>query len=50
MIVQYLKHGYRVSEVRSHEYCRAWGHSKLSTFHKAHIFFWRLFVDLISGK
>lgn len=50
MIVQFLKHGYRVTEVRSHEYCRGWGKSKLPTLHKAYIFFWRLFLDLVSGK
>lgn len=50
MIVQFLKHGYRVTEVRSHEYCRRWGQSKLPTYRKAHLFFRRLFLDLISGK
>ena len=46
MIIQYLKHGYRVTEVRSHEYCRKWGASKLPTYRKAYLFFWRLFLDL----
>lgn len=50
MIVQYLKHGYRVTEVRSHESCRAWGESKLPTFRKAYLFFWRLFLDYVTGK
>jgi len=50
MIVQYLKHGYRVTEVRSHEFCRAWGESKLPTFRKAYLFFWRLFLDYVTGK
>jgi glycosyltransferase involved in cell wall biosynthesis len=50
MIIQYLKHGYRVTEVRSHEYCRKWGASKLPTYRKAYLFFWRLFLDLISRK
>ena len=50
MIVQFLKYGYRVIEVRSHEYCRKWGQSKLPTYRKAHLFFRRLFLDLISGK
>jgi glycosyltransferase involved in cell wall biosynthesis len=50
MIVQFLKHGYRVSEVRSHEYCRKWGQSKLPTYRKAFLFFGRLFLDLVSGK
>ena len=50
MIVQFLKHGFRVTEVASHEECRKWGDSKLPTFRKAHLFFWRLFVDLVTGK
>jgi len=50
MIVQYLKHGYTVTEVRSHESCRAWGESKLPTFRKAYLFFWRLFLDYVTGK
>ena len=50
MIVQCLKYGYRVTEVGSHEYCRKWGNSKLPTFRKAHLFFWRLFLDLVSKK
>ena len=49
MIVQFLKAGCRVTEVRSHEHCRKWGHSKLPTYRKAYLFFWRLFVDLVSG-
>lgn len=48
MIVQFLKRSFRVTEVGSHEYERGWGHSKLPTLHKAHIFFWRLFLDLFS--
>jgi len=47
MIARFLKHGYRVVEVRSHEYCRKWGKSKLPTYRKAYLFFWRLFLDLI---
>lgn len=50
MIVQFLKHGYRVTEVRSHESCRKWGASKLPTYRKAYLFFWRLFLDLVTGK
>jgi dolichol-phosphate mannosyltransferase len=50
MIVQFLKHGFRVTEVGSHEECRKWGNSKLPTFQKAHLFFWRLFMDMITGK
>jgi glycosyltransferase involved in cell wall biosynthesis len=49
MIVQFLKHRYRVTEVRSHEYCRKWGQSKLPTYRKAFLFFRRLFLDLVSG-
>lgn len=47
MIVQFLKYGYRVVEVGSHEYCRKWGESKLPTWRKSYLFFWRLFLDLI---
>lgn len=50
MIVQYLKSGLRVTEVASHEYERAWGQSKLPTYRKAYLFFWRLFLDLVSGR
>jgi dolichol-phosphate hexosyltransferase len=46
MIAQFLRSGYRVTEVRSHEYCRKWGASKLPTYRKAYLFFWRLFLDL----
>jgi glycosyltransferase involved in cell wall biosynthesis len=48
MIVQYLKRGYKVVEVRSHEYLRRWGRSKLPTYRKAYLFFWRLFLDVIT--
>jgi glycosyltransferase involved in cell wall biosynthesis len=50
MIVQFLKYGYRITEVRSHEYCRKWGKSKLPTYRKAYLFFRRLFLDLVSRK
>jgi len=50
MIVQYLKYGYRVTEVGSHEYCRKWGESKLPTYRKSYLFFWRLFLDYLPGK
>jgi dolichol-phosphate mannosyltransferase len=50
MIAQCLKYGYRVAEVASHEYVRGWGHSKLPTFKKAYLFFWRLFLDLVSVR
>jgi dolichol-phosphate mannosyltransferase len=46
MIAQFLKRGYRVTEVGTHEYCRAWGKSKLPTYKKAYLFFWRLFLDI----
>jgi dolichol-phosphate hexosyltransferase len=48
MIVQFLKYGHRVTEVSSHEYCRKWGKSKLPTYQKAYLFFWRLFLDLVT--
>lgn len=48
MIVQCLKNKFRVSEVASHEYERKWGVSKLPTFKKAYLFFWRLFLDIIN--
>ena len=47
MIAQFLKHNFRVTEVASHEYCRAWGKSKLPTYRRAYLFFWRLFWDLV---
>ena len=50
MIVQFLKHGYRTTEVLSHEHCRKWGKSKLPTYRKAYLFFWRLFLDLVTGR
>jgi dolichol-phosphate hexosyltransferase len=50
MIVQFLKYGYKVMEVGSHEYCRKWGVSKLPTFRKAYLFFWRLFLDLVTSR
>jgi glycosyltransferase involved in cell wall biosynthesis len=50
MIVQFLKHGYRVTEVGSHEYLRKWGRSKLPTFRKAFLFFRRLFLDFVTGR
>lgn len=49
MIVQFLKYGHRVTEVGSHESCRKWGESKLPTFRKAYLFFWRLFTDYVCG-
>lgn len=47
MIAQYLRAGYRVTEVASHEYCRKWGASKLPTYRKAWLFFFRLFLDVL---
>ncbi|MDD5677772.1 MAG: glycosyltransferase family 2 protein [Kiritimatiellae bacterium] len=49
MIVQCLKHKLRVTEVATHEYERKWGASKLPTYRKSYLFFWRLFLDLING-
>jgi len=46
MIVQCLRKGFKVTEVAAHEYNRKWGVSKLPTYHKAYLFFWRLFLDL----
>ena len=48
MIVQCLKKKLRVEEVASHEYERRWGVSKLPTYRKAYLFFWRLFLDIIN--
>ena len=47
MVIKALKQGYRVGEVPVHEYARKAGVSKLPTFRKAHIFFWRLFRELV---
>jgi hypothetical protein len=47
MICQYRRHGHRVTEVRSHEYRRRWGKSKLPTYRKAYLFFSRLALDLL---
>jgi glycosyltransferase involved in cell wall biosynthesis len=48
MIVQCLKKKLRVKEVATHEYERKWGASKLPTYKKAYLFFWRLFLDIIN--
>jgi dolichol-phosphate mannosyltransferase len=47
MIAQCIKHGYRHTEIATHEYTRKWGHSKLPTYKKAYLFFWRLFLDIV---
>jgi len=47
MVIKALKSGYRVGEVGVHEYARKAGTSKLPTFRKAHIFFIRLFKELL---
>jgi len=47
MVVQCLKKKLRVKEVASHEYERKWGASKLPTYKKAYLFFWRLFLDMM---
>lgn len=46
MVVEALKRGLRVHEVPAHESVRQWGRSKLPTFRKATLFFWRLLLDL----
>lgn len=46
MIMKCLKRGYKVCEVPSHEYERKWGKSKLPTFSKAYLFFYRLIKEL----
>ena len=48
MIVQCLKKKYRVIEVASHECERKWGTSKLPTYRKGYLFFWRLFLDILN--
>lgn len=48
MVVEALKRGLRVKDVAAHESVRQWGVSKLPTFRKATLFFWRLFLDLIT--
>jgi len=48
MVVQCLKKKFRVKEVASHEYERKWGASKLPTYKKAYLFFWRLFLDIVN--
>jgi len=51
MIIKALKRGFKVGEVPVHEYARKAGISKLPTFRKAHIFWWRLARELWrSGK
>jgi glycosyltransferase involved in cell wall biosynthesis len=47
MVCQFLRHGHRVTEVGCHEYRRGWGRSKLPTYRKALLFFWRLGLDLL---
>jgi dolichol-phosphate hexosyltransferase len=48
MLVQCLKKKFKVKEVATHEYVRKWGASKLPTYKKAYLFFWRLFLDMIN--
>ena len=47
MVVECLKKRFTILEIPSHESIRQWGHSKLPTFRKATLFFWRLFLDLV---
>ncbi len=46
MIMKAAKLGWRITETPSHEYARAGGHSKLPTYSKFYIFFWRFLVNL----
>ncbi len=46
MIMKALKKGWRVAEAPSHEYARAGGRSKLPTYSKFHLFFWRFIKNL----
>ena len=48
MIVQCLRKKLKIKEVAAHEYERKWGASKLPTYKKAYLFFWRLFLDIIN--
>jgi len=50
MIIKALKRGLKVGEVSVHEYARKGGKSKLPTFRKAHIFWWRLLVELLRSN
>lgn len=50
MISECIRQGYRHAEVQSHEYCRQWGQSKLPTYKKSYLFFWRLFLDLTKPR
>jgi len=47
MVMKCLKKGYRITEVKSHEYARGWGKSKLATS-KGWKFILRLFIELFS--
>ena len=47
MVVECLKRGFPIKEIASHESVRQWGTSKLPTFRKATLFFWRLFLDFV---
>jgi len=46
MVIKALKQGLRLGEVAAHEYARQAGRSKLPTFAKAHLFFWRLLKEI----
>ncbi len=50
MVIKTLKSGYRVGEAPVHEYARQAGKSKLPTYGKAHLFWWRLFRELVRRK
>jgi len=46
MVIKALKQGVRLGEVGAHEFARQAGRSKLPTFAKAHLFFWRLLKEI----
>jgi dolichol-phosphate mannosyltransferase len=45
MAMKCLRHGYRVTEIPTHEYRRKGGVSKINVFHVSHLYIW----DLIRG-
>jgi dolichol-phosphate mannosyltransferase len=47
MIMKALKKGWRIAEAPSHEYARAGGRSKLPTYSKFYLFFWRFIRNLL---
>jgi dolichol-phosphate mannosyltransferase len=47
MLMKCLKHGYRVSEIASHEYERKWGTSKVVVWKLWFAYVWSLFRNII---